>query len=162
MALLMALAKDLEELIPPTERVADQTRRRVLHEEKVPAADSTLTCDMPERHEQIYGRHPLHVALDGGFASKANLEAAESRHIKNLRFAKGRGLKEEDMRQSSWVYKRLRRFRAWIESCISRLKRSFGFSRCTWKSFESFKSYVWSCIVSANLFTPTGGLNPVT
>jgi transposase, IS5 family len=212
MALVMALTKDLEELIPLSERVVDQTRRGVLHDEKVPAAekvvsifephtdiiikdrrdthyghkvcltggpsnfisdcwivegnpaDVTLTCDMLHRHEQIYSHYPLNVALDGGFVSKTNLKAAKSepRHIKNVCFAKGRGLKEEDMCQSSWVYKRLRRFRAGIESGISWLKRSSGFSRCTWKSFESFKSYVWSCIVSANLFTLARGLNPVT
>ena len=95
----------------------------------------------------------MNAALDGGFASKANLEAAKSRDIKNVCFAKKRGLKEEDMCQSRWVYKRLRRFRAGIESGISWLKRSFGFWRCTWKSFRSFKSYVWSSIVAANLFT---------
>lgn len=210
MALAMAMSKDLEELIPLAERVIDQTTRRVIHNEEVPAtekivsifephtdiivkdrrdtyyghkvcltggasnfisdclivegnpADSTLTCEMLDRHEQIYGRYPLNAPLDGGFASKTNLEAAKSRHIKNVCFAKKRGLKEEDMCQSSWVYKRLRRFRAGIESGISWLKRSFGFSRCTWKSFESFKSYAWSCIVAANLFTLARALNPVT
>jgi IS5 family transposase len=201
MALAMAVTKDLEELIPLVEKVINQTTRRVIHDEKVPAtekvvsifeshtdiiikdrrdtfyghkvcltggpsnfisdcllvegnpADSTLTCEMLDRHERIYGRYPLNVALDGGFASKTNLTSAKSRQIKNVCFAKKRGLKEEEMCQSYWVYKRLRRFRAGIESGISWLKRSFGFSKCTWKSFESFKSYVWSCIVSANLFT---------
>jgi transposase, IS5 family len=99
-------------------------------------ADSTLTCEMLDRHEQIYSRYPLNVALDGGFASKTNLKATKSRHIKNVCFAKRRGLKEEDMSQSPRGYKRLRRFRAGIESGISWLKRSFCFSRCTWKSFE--------------------------
>ena len=201
MALAMAMMKDFEELIPLAEKVIDQTTRRILHDEKVPAqekifsifephtdiiikdrrdeyyghkvcltggpsnfisdclivegnpADSTLTCQMLDRHDQIYGRYPLNAALDGGFASKANLEAAKSMDIKNVCFAKKRGLKEEDMCQSRWVYKRLRRFRAGIESGISWLKRSFGFWRCTWKSFRSFKTYVWSSIVAANLFT---------
>ena len=201
MALAVATLKDFEELIPLAEKVIDQTTRRILHDEKVPAqekifsifephtdiiikdrrdkyyghkvcltggssnfisdclivdgnpADSTLTCQMLDRHDEIYGRYPLNAALDGGFASKANLKAAKSRDIKNVCFAKKRGLKEEDMCQSRWVYKRLRRFRAGIESGISWLKRSFGFWRCTWKSFRSFKSYVWSSIVAANLFT---------
>ncbi len=210
MALAMAMTKDLEELIALAERVIDQTTRRVINDEKVPAAqkvvsifephtdiikkdrrdtyyghkvcltggvsnfisdclivegnpaDSTLTCEMLDRHEQIYGHYPLNAALDGGFASKANLEAAKSRNIKNVCFAKKRGLKEEDMCQSHWVYKRLRRFRAGIESGISWLKRCFGFSTCTWKSFESFKSYTWSCIVSANLFTLARSAKSVT
>jgi len=201
MALAMAMMKDLEEMISLAEQVIDQTTRRIINDEKVPAqekvfsifephtdiiikdrrdeyyghkvcltggpsnfisdclivdgnpADSTLTCQMLDRHDQIYGRYPLNAALDGGFASKANLEAAKSREIKNVCFAKKRGLKEEDMCQSRWVYKRLRRFRAGIESGISWLKRSFGFWRCTWKSFQSFKTYVWSSIVAANLFT---------
>ena len=125
-------------------------------------ADSTLTCEMLDRHEQIYGHYPLKVALDGGFASKANLKSAKSRGIKDVCFAKKRGLKEEDMCRSSWVYKRLRRFRAGIESGISWLKRCFGFSRCAWKSLLSFKSYAWACIVSANLFTLARSGNPAT
>ena len=116
-------------------------------------ADTDLTCQMLDRHEEVFGRYPLNVALDGGFASKNNLKSAKARGIKNVCFAKKRGLKEKDMCQSKWVYRRLRRFRAGIESGISWLKRSFGFWRSTWKSFRSFKSYVWSCVVSANLFT---------
>ena len=74
-----------------------------------------------------------------------------SRHM--LSEAKKRGLKQEEMCRSPWVYNRLRRFRAGIESGISWLKRCFGLTRCTWKSFRSFKSYVWASIVSANLMT---------
>lgn len=116
-------------------------------------ADSDLTLEMLDRHDQIYGRYPLKVALDGGFASKENLKSAKIRGIKDVCFAKKRGLEEEDMCRSHWVYKRLRNFRAGIESGISWLKRCFGLTRCTWKTFQSFKSYVWASIVSANLLT---------
>jgi len=203
MALAMAIHKQLEELIPLAEQVMDQTRRRVIRGEQVPAeekvvsifephtdiikkdrrdtfyghkiclsggasnlisdclivegnpADSSLTVEMLDRHDQIFGRYPIKVALDGGFASKKNLKAAKAknRKIKDVCFAKKRGLKEEDMCRSTWMYKKLRRFRAGIESSISWLKRCFGLTRCTWRSFRSFKSYVWSSIVSANLFT---------
>lgn len=116
-------------------------------------ADSKLTDKMIERQKDIYGRYPLKVALDGGFASKENLKVAKGKGIKDVCFSKGRGLKEEDMCRSKGVYKRLRKFRAGIESGISWLKRSFGLSVCTWKGYESFKSYVWASIVSANLLT---------
>lgn len=116
-------------------------------------ADTALTQIMLERQNEIYGRYPLKVALDGGFASKGNLEAAKSMKIKDVCFAKKRGLKVEDMCCSQWVYDRLRRFRAGIESGISWIKRCFGFARCTWKGLRSFKSYVWASIVSANLLT---------
>jgi IS5 family transposase len=116
-------------------------------------ADSTLTDTMLDRQKDIYGRYPLKVALDGGFASRDNLNKAKDKGIKDVCFAKGRGLQVEDMCRSEWVFKRLRRFRAGIESGISWMKRAFGLSRCTWKGHRSFKSYVWSAIVSANLLT---------
>lgn len=116
-------------------------------------ADTELTQTMLERQNEIYGRYPLKVALDGGFASKDNLDAAKSMKIKDVCFAKKRGLKVEKMCRSQWVYDRLRRFRAGIESGISWIKRCFGFARCTWKGLRSFKSYVWASIVSANLLT---------
>jgi len=195
------LAEELKEIIRLTHKVIDQTTRRVIHGESVPAcdkivsifephtdiivkdrrdtfyghkvcltggpsnlitdclildgnpADSDLTNQMLERHKEIYGHYPLKAALDGGFASKKNLESAKGKGIKDVCFAKKRGLEEEDMCRSTWVYKRLRRFRAGIESGISWLKRCFGFARCMWKSLPSFHSYVWAAVVSANLLT---------
>lgn len=116
-------------------------------------ADTELTETMLDRQNEIYGRYPLKAAFDGGFASKANLEKAKSKQIKDVCFAKKRGLKETEMCRSLYVYKRLRRFRAGIEAGISWLKRTFDFDRCTWKGFQSFKKYVWSTIVAANLLT---------
>ena len=57
----------------------------------------------------------------------------------------------EEMAGSRWVYRRLRDFRAGIEGIISFVKRCFGLKRCTWRGELSFKSYVWSSVVSANL-----------
>jgi len=196
-----SVADDLNQLLELTHNVIDQTVRRVIHGESVPATekivsifephtdiivkdrrdtyyghkvclsggasnlitdclivegnpkDSTLTEQMLERHDNIYGHYPLKVALDGGFASKKNLDFAKSKKIKDVCFAKRCGLKVEDMCRSDYVYKRLRKFRAGIESGISWVKRCFGFSRCTWKTFSSFKSYVWASVVSANLLT---------
>jgi len=195
------VADELKRYIGLANRVIDQTDRRVIHGESVPAsekivslfephtdiivkdnretyyghkvcltggssnlildcvieegnpADSSLTDKMLDRQKDIYGRYPLKVALDGGFASVNNLKYAKSKGIKDVCFAKRRGLEVEDMCRSQWVYKRLRRFRAGIESGISWLKRCFGLTCCTWKTFRSFKSYVWSSIVSANLLT---------
>jgi IS5 family transposase len=116
-------------------------------------ADTDLTGKMLDRHKKIYGHYPIKAALDGGFASKENLKSAKGKGIKDVCFAKKRGLEEGEMCRSSWVYKQLRNFRAGIESGISWLKRCFGLSRCTWKSLESFHSYVWASVVSANLLT---------
>ncbi|MGA9260674.1 MAG: ISNCY family transposase, partial [Desulfobacterales bacterium] len=113
-------------------------------------ADSTLTQAMLERQREIYGRYPLKAALDGGFASMNNLKDAKTSGVKDVCFAKKRGLEVADMCRSEYVYNRLRRFRAGIESGISWLKRSFGLWRCTWRGLRSFKSYVWCSIVAAN------------
>jgi len=197
----MLICDELKHYIGLALRVIDQTEKRVLHGQSVPAvdkvvsifephtdiivkdrrdtfyghkvcmtggasslivdcvitdgnpADTTLTEMMLDRQNEIYGRYPLKVALDGGFASTHNLNAAKGKKIKDVCFAKKRGLHVEDMCRSQWVYNRLRRFRAGIESGISWIKRCFGFARCTWKGLRSFKSYVWASIVSANLLT---------
>lgn len=198
---LLAKIVQLKRYLELASQVADQTKRRVIHGEKVPAsekvvsifephtdiiikdrrdifyghkvcltggksnlildcvvtegnpADASLTLDMLDRQKRLYGKYPLKVALDGGFASKDNLNKAKERRIKDVCFAKKRGLEVTDMCRSQWVYNRLRNFRAGIESGISWIKRCFGFARCTWKGLRSFKSYAWATVVSANLLT---------
>lgn len=198
---IFPLCGDMEHFAGLTEKVIDQTKRRILLGEAVPAgekvvsifeehtdiikkdrrdttyghkicltggasnlildcvisqgnpADTELTIPMLDRQKHIYGRYPLKVSFDGGFASKDNLKLAKERRIKDVCFAKKRGLKETDMCRSEYVYHGLRRFRAGIESGISWLKRCMGLTRCTWKGWNAFKSYVWSSIVAANLLT---------
>jgi IS5 family transposase len=200
-AMAEKMAEELQTYTELTGQIIDQTERRVIHGESVPAsekivslfephtdiivkdhrdtfyghklcvtggssnlitdcvvcdgnpADSTMTDQMLDRQRDLYGRYPLKAALDGGFASKENLNSAKSKHIKDVCFAKKRGIEVEEMCRSPWVYRRLRRFRAGVESGISWLKRCFGLCRCTWKGLQSFKSYVWASIVSANLLT---------
>lgn len=123
-------------------------------------ADTCLTSHMLDRQNSVFGRYPLKVALDGGFASKENLKAAKGKGIKDVCFAKKRGLKVEDMCRSEYVYSRLRRFRAGVEAGISWLKRCFGLDKCTWKGLRSFKSYVWASLVTANLVTMARHLAP--
>ena len=114
-------------------------------------ADSALACEMIDRQTVIYGRPPRQAAFDGGFASQGNLKGIKSVGVTDVMFSKKRGLKVVDMAKSTWVYKKLRNFRAGIEGMISFLKRCFGAGRCTWRGLASFQSYVWGSVVSANL-----------
>jgi IS5 family transposase len=114
-------------------------------------ADSTLAKVMVERQSDIYSRPPRQIVFDGGFASKMNLSEIKAMGVQDVAFSKRRGLAIGDMVKSTWVYKRLRDFRAGIEGNISFLKRVFGLDRCTWKSRPSFQSYVWGSILSFNL-----------
>jgi IS5 family transposase len=193
------IADDLERLIELFDRVIDQTRRRVILGQKVPAsekivsffechtdiiekgnretayghkvflvggksglildcaiergnpADSSMFVPMMERQEEIFGRPPRQASGDGGFASKENLRAAKRRGIRDVCFSKGRGLSVLDMVKSSWVYKKLRNFRAGIEAVISCLKRAFSLSRCCWSGWDGFVQYVQSAVFSYNL-----------
>ncbi len=193
------LRKELLHYAALARRVMNQTERRLLHEENVPAkeklvsifeehtdiivkdhrkthyghkicltsgrsslitdcvvlqgnpADATLAEQVIDRHIEIMGRAPRQAAYDGGFTSKPNLAAIKAKGVEDVAFSKARTLQITDMVRSSWVYKRLRNFRAGIEGTISFLKRVFGLDRCTWRSLPSFKSYVWSSIVTFNL-----------
>ncbi len=113
--------------------------------------DSTLYPDAIDRQIDLYGKPPLKSATDGGFASKDNAKYALGKGVRDVVFTKGMKKHLEEWVKSMWVFKQLRKFRAGIEACISLAKRCFGLSRCNWSGWESFKSYVWSCIIAYNL-----------
>jgi transposase, IS5 family len=116
-------------------------------------ADSTWAVPMLRRHRARFGRVPRQASFDGGFASKDNLAAAKRLGVVDVCFAKRRGLAVLAMVKSSWVYRKLRRFRAGIESAISLLKRAFGLARCVWKGAAGFVAYVRLGVLTANLLT---------
>ena len=116
-------------------------------------ADSLWAMPMLKRQCSLYGRAPRQASFDGGFASKDNLAQAKALGVSDVCFAKRRGLAVLDMVKSSWVYRKLRAFRAGIESVISLLKRAFGLDRCTWKGATAFVSYVRLGVLTANLLT---------
>ncbi|MGA7874816.1 MAG: ISNCY family transposase [Desulfoferrobacter sp.] len=193
------IGEKLEEAVCLFDRLVDQTERRVIRGEKVPAAeklvsffeshtdiiekgdretlfghklflagggsglildcviergnpaDSEMFKPLVERQKQIFNRAPRQTSADGGFASQENLKWAKEKGIKDVSFSKRRGISVLDMVKSNWVYKQLRNFRAGIEANISRLKRAFGLSRCTWRGWEGFRRYVWSAVVAYNL-----------
>ena len=193
------LLERIEHHLVLTERVLDQTRRRVFEGESVPAqeklvsifedhsdilrkdfkdtyyghkicinvgktsmvldcqildgnpADATLSLKAIERQKEILGQAPRQAVFDGAFGSRKNLEDIKKLGTEDVVFSKGRSLKVSDMAKSLYVYRKLRNFRAGIEGVISYLKRTFGLDRCTWRTWPSFKSYVWSSIVASNL-----------
>ncbi len=114
-------------------------------------ADYTLATKMMQRQTATFGRPPKQASFDGGFAAKTNLAQIKALGVSDVVFHKRRGLDIEDMASSVRVFKKLRAFRAGIEGTISFLKRVFGLERCTWRSFESFKSYVQVSVLSCNL-----------
>ncbi len=114
-------------------------------------ADTDRFQPMLDRHIEHYGKAPRQTAVDGGYASTANLAYAKAKGVEDAAFHKKRGLKIEDMVKSRWIYRKLRNFRAGVEANISCLKRAYGLGRCTWKGLDHFKAYVWSSAVAYNL-----------
>lgn len=193
------LAAELRHYIDLTKRVIDQTERRVLRGESVPAqeklvsifephtdiivkdrretlyghkicltsgasglvtdvvieegnpADSTLALKMVDRQSELYGKVPRQVSFDGGFTSRGNLEAIKARGVEDVAFSKRGNLEISEMVKSTWVYRRLRDFRAGVEGTISFLKRAFGLDCCTWSGLASFKAYVYGSVLACNL-----------
>ncbi|HEY2850003.1 MAG TPA: ISNCY family transposase [Gemmatimonadaceae bacterium] len=189
----------LRALLPRVAGVIDQTTRRILHDEAVPAADKLvslfeahadvlvkdrrttyyghkiflttgrsgliLDCAIPKgnpgdvtwtiplvrRQQWLFGRAPRQASFDGAFASLNNLVDAKALGVEDVCFAKKRGFTVRDMVRSAWVYDKLRRFRAGIESGISLLKRVFGLARCVWKGARGFHAYVRTAVLAANL-----------
>ena len=195
----LVLAEELEHILELFDKVMDQTRRRVIDEQKVPArekvfsvfechtdiiekgnretvyghklflttgqsglildcvvergnpADVSLFLPLMDRQKAIYGRTPRQAAADAGFASADNLSKAKEQGIKDVAFAKRKGLSVLEMVKSQWVYRKLRNFRAGIEAGISTLKRAFGLSRCTWTGWDGFCQYVGSAVAAFDL-----------
>ncbi len=114
-------------------------------------ADSTWTLPLLRRHVDLFGVPPRQASLDGAFASVDNLRDAKALGGADMCFAKRRGLAVLDMVKSEWVYDKLRRFRAGIESGISFLKRVCGLARCVWKGAVGFHAYVRTAVLAANL-----------
>jgi len=114
-------------------------------------ADATWTVPLVRRQQRLFGRAPRQASFDGAFASQDNLTATKTLGVADVCFAKKRGLALRDMVRSAWVYDKLRRFRAGIESGISLLKRVFGLARCVWKGARAFHAYVRTAVLAANL-----------
>ena len=96
-------------------------------------ADSERFLPMLERHIAFYREAPRQTAADGGFASRHNLGEAKALGVRDVAFHKKAGLRVMDMVKSNGVYRKLRNFRAGIESDISCLKRAYGLARCIWR-----------------------------
>lgn len=70
--------------------------------------------------------------------------------IRDVALSKAPGLAIKETVKRTWLYQRLRHFRAGIEGIISFLKRCFGWDRCA-GSYRSFRAYTWGSVVAVNL-----------
>lgn len=70
------------------------------------------------------------MVTDVGFASNDNYEYTVGEGVKRVLFTKKSPTKIVELVRTSQAYKKMQKFRAGIERCISAAKREFGLSRC--------------------------------
>lgn len=112
--------------------------------------DDSLLEPMLEDHIRQFGRPPTELTGDRRFY---NAEAvAREKGIERIALPKpgARNTLRRALERTRW-FRRLMRFRAGIEGVISTLMRAFGFTRCLWKGWDAFQSYVGLGVVTYNL-----------
>lgn len=113
--------------------------------------DKEKAAKLSKRAIDVLGTKPEQIVFDGGFSSRENLRSIKALGIRDVAFSKAPGLAIKEMIKRTWLYQRLRHFRAGIEGIISFLKRCFGWDRCAWRSYGSFRAYTWGSVIAANL-----------
>lgn len=114
-------------------------------------SDKSLFLPVLDASANDYGTLPTETVADGGYASQHNVTIAREEGVARVVFNKRCGLGYHQMGVKKKTAERLRNFRAGIEGNISELKRAFGMAKATWKKYDGFAAYVWSCALSYNL-----------
>lgn len=116
--------------------------------------DNELVQAILEKHVAQFGAAPRCFAGDRRFWSAANEELAYGApyNVEHVSIPRPgyRNSERRSVEKETW-FKKLQRFRAGIEGCLSTLLRSFGLTRCLWEGWESFKSWVGLSIFAYNL-----------
>lgn len=112
--------------------------------------DDTLVAAMLDDHKERFGAAP--EALTGDRRFHHAEAVARQAGVEKIALPKPgvRNLLRRALEKTRW-FRRLLRFRAGIEGVLSTLLRAFGLTRCLWKSWPSFQSYVGVGVVAYNL-----------
>ncbi len=164
-------AKKVVSIFEPHTDIIVKDRRETQFGHKVfitsGVSNMVLKCDIPRGNKndaelfmstldslnESYGRYPLKISADGGFASRENVDDAHEKGVRDVCFPKKCNLEVTEMVKSSWVYEKLLKWRAGIEAVISFLKRCFGMKMANWHGFDGFKKSVRSSVATFNLIT---------
>ena len=111
-------------------------------EKRIP--DAELTEMVIQRHEGRLSRNVTDLAADKGICPDEDTYE-ELEEVVNIQIPK----RLRDF--TSPMMNEAQKFRAGIEGCISTLKRAFRMSKCPFRTFKSFESFVQSVIFCHNL-----------
>jgi IS5 family transposase len=115
-------------------------------------SDDTLLLPAVDAHIAMFGRAPISVATDRGFASPTNEAALRKREVEKISLPR-RGWLTYERRdyQSQFWFKYLQRWRAGEEAQISLLKRRYGLGRSLSRGINGTKTWVGLGILAYNL-----------
>ena len=100
--------------------------------------------------KQNYNLVPRDFATDGGYASFKNLTFAKELGVKNIVFTKSKG-KLQNITTSKRMETMLKKWRSGMEAIISNYKRGLDASRCKWKGYPAFQSFIMWNVITFNL-----------
>ncbi|MFB6307307.1 MAG: ISNCY family transposase [Flavobacteriales bacterium] len=117
-------------------------------------SDQKLYKPSIENIENNYNILPKNVSVDGGYASKENMEYSQGKGIVNIVFNKVVGsLKSQATSQKMETM--LKKWRSGIEAVISNFKRGYNMVRCNWKGKQHYKAKVLWSVIAYNVRTMT-------
>ena len=114
--------------------------------------DKTLVDDALQKHQDLFGKPPVEMALDRGYYDSGNEELAYNAGVKHVCIPKiGRKSKERAEFESTPTFRRLKRWRSGVEGRISCLKRRFGLNRSMLSGHQKAQTWTGLGIFAHNL-----------
>jgi IS5 family transposase len=107
--------------------------------------DQALWVPTLVRHEALFGHAPRLAVADGGFASRANEQAAHARGVRTV------VLPRQRREGRSRVVRAALKWRTGCEGRISALKRRHGLRRCRYRGLRGMERWVGLGVIANNL-----------
>lgn len=107
--------------------------------------DQALWVPSLVRHAQLFGRAPRLAVADGGFASRANEQAAHDRGVRTVALPRRR------REGRSRAIRAALRWRTGCEGRISALKRRHGLRRCRYRGLRGMERWVGLGVIANDL-----------
>ena len=107
--------------------------------------DQALWVPSLVRHEHLIGRPPRVAVADGGFASRANEQAAYARGVRTV------VLPRQRRKGRSRAVRAALRWRTGCEGRISALKRRHGLRRCRYRGLLGMERWVGLGVIANDL-----------
>jgi IS5 family transposase len=115
-------------------------------------ADVTLADGVVDRHRKLFGHVPEEFATDRGYHSATNERELAAKGVKRVSMpARGKLSEARAAHQRQPWFRRLQRWRAGIEGCISHGKRRFGFKRSRLRRLHGVSAWTGWGVFAHNL-----------